>query len=370
MSGSTTINEYGIENGTGSAGAEPRRSGVVLALLRIPLFYKILIANAIIVALVVMAIVLAVYRLVGPPAQDVAGAIVLVAALGMLLSLAVNAAILRLALLPLERLEQTAIDVHSGVEGARADPTPLADRGFARLVETFNDMLDRTAAQRRRLREVNMRALDAAEDERKRIARELHDGTAQTLAALRVRLRLARTVDDASVRSLLLEEISEEIGAAIDEVRRMARGLRPPALDILGLAPAVESYARSVAEAGGLRLELAVEPVENALAPEAELAVYRIIQEALSNVVRHSGAETVYVGLARRNGAVEAVVQDDGSGFVLDSVMTTETGRGLGLFGMQERASYMGGTVHIETWPERGTRVLVVIPGVEDERVV
>ena len=341
-----------------------RPQGLLVALLRVPLFYKILVANAVILALVAVGIVIAVHRLVGTSAEEVAGAIALVAFLGVIVSLAVNAAILRLALLPLERLEATASSVQAGADDARADPTVLADRKFARLVATFNEMLDRTAVQRRRLRDVNMRALAAAEEERKRIARELHDGTAQSLAALRVRLRLARSVQDADVHGALLEEISEEIGEAIEEVRRMARGLRPPALDMLGLGAAIESQAKTTAEAGGLQLALSLEPMERVLAPEAELAMYRIVQEALSNVVRHSGAGAVAVELRRTEGGVEASVVDDGAGFLLESALGQQ-GQGLGLFGMQERASYVGGTVEIETWPGRGTRVRVRVPIME-----
>lgn len=332
-------------------------------MLRLPLFYKILIANAVIVALVALALVIAVHRALGTDA--VTDTIVLVALLGVLLSLAVNAVIVRFALLPLERLEHTATRVHDGDFDARAQPTALADRRFAHLVATFNDMLDRVAVQRQRLREVNMRALYAAEDERKRIARELHDGTAQTLAALRVRLRLARSTPDRTAQQALLEEIAEEIGAAIEEVRRMARGLRPPALDMLGLAPAIESHARTMADAGGLRLELALDDDGRALVPEAELAVYRIVQEALSNVVRHAHAQAVHVTLGRTGDVVEALVRDDGRGFMIDGTLT-DGARGLGLFGMQERASYLGGTVEIESTPGRGTTVRVRVPVAEN----
>lgn len=332
------------------------------SVLRLPLFYKILIANAVIVAIVALALVAAVHRALGTDA--VTDTIVLVALLGVLVSMVVNAVIVRFALLPLERLEETATRVHDGAFDARARPTALADRRFAHLVATFNDMLDRVAAQRQRLREVNMRALAAAEDERKRIARELHDGTAQTLAALRVRLRLARSTPDSVAREAQLEEIAEEIGAAIEEVRRMARGLRPPALDMLGLAPAIESHARTLAAAGGLHLDLTLEDEGRALSPEAELAVYRIVQEALSNVVRHANASAVYVALRRTDDAVEAVVRDNGRGFTLDGTLT-DGARGLGLFGMQERASYLGGTVAITSTPGRGTTVRVRVPVLE-----
>ncbi|HEU5208660.1 MAG TPA: sensor histidine kinase [Longimicrobiales bacterium] len=338
---------------------------VLVGLLRVPLFYKILGANAVITVLSGLAVVFAVHRELGTDA--VTDTILLVALLTVLLSLVVNAIIVRFALWPIDRLEHTASMVHAGDEAARAQATVLADRKLARLISTFNEMLDRAAAQRQRLREVNQRALAAAEDERLRIARELHDGTAQTLAALRVRLKLARSISDPAKQSALLEDISEEISSAIEEVRRMARGLRPPALDMLGLAPAIESRARAIAEAGGMRLELAVEDQERLLPPEVELAVYRIVQESLSNVVRHAGAETVFVGLARNQGVLEIVIRDDGRGFDLEHTLD-DSGRGLGLFGMQERASYIGGTVDIDTSPGRGTQVRVRIPITESER--
>ncbi|MHB1170740.1 MAG: HAMP domain-containing sensor histidine kinase [Longimicrobiales bacterium] len=337
----------------------------LVAVLRVPLFYKILGANAVIAALSGLAVVLAVHRELGTDA--VTDTIVMVALVTIVLSLVVNAVIVRFALSPIDRLENTASRVQAGDEEARARTTVLADRKLARLIATFNEMLDRITVQRQRLRDVNQRALAAAEDERLRIARELHDGTAQTLAALRVRLKLARTTRDAAKQAAILEEISEEVASAIEEVRRMARGLRPPALDMLGLAPAIESRARAIAEAGGLRLELAVEDQERLLSPETELAVYRIVQESLSNVVRHAGAETVFVGVQRQDGILEIVVRDDGRGFDLEHALD-DSGRGLGLFGMQERASYIGGTVDIESRPGEGTRVRVRIPITESER--
>lgn len=345
-----------------SPGEMPR---LLVKALRVPLFYKIVGANVVITALSGLTVVYAVHRELGTDA--VTGTILLVAFVTVVLSLLVNAFIVRFALLPIDRLEQAASQVHAGDEGARAQTTVLADRKLARLVATFNEMLDRAAVQRQRLREVNQRALAAAEDERMRIARELHDGTAQTLAALRVRLKLARKLQDPAKQTELLEEISEEISAAIEEVRRMARGLRPPALDMLGLAPAIESRARAIAEAGGLRLELAVQDQERLLSPETELAVYRIVQESLSNVVRHAGAETVFVGLERDDGTLEIIIRDDGRGFDLEHTLD-DSGRGLGLFGMQERASYFGGTVDIDTTPGRGTQVSVRIPIAESER--
>jgi two-component system, NarL family, sensor histidine kinase UhpB len=330
----------------------------VRRLLRVPLFYKILVANALILAAVVFAAGVTAHA----SANGDVTALVLLLGGGLLLSVVSNAAILRLALQPLRRLQRTAEQVHAGDLAARVEPSELADRDLEQLMLTFNTILDSGDVYRRRLREIAARALNATEEERKRIARELHDGTAQTLAALRLRLRLARSAADEATRAELLERISADLGEATEEIRRIAQGLRPPALDMLGLAPAIESCARGIGENTGLNVETALSPVEDMLVPEAELALYRIVQEALSNVARHSDAGQVRIRLGRAGGEVVAVVEDDGRGFAVRDEMSSG---GLGLFGMQERAAYVGGTVEIESQPGRGTRIQATIPVVE-----
>jgi two-component system, NarL family, sensor histidine kinase UhpB len=335
------------------------------ALLRVPLFAKILIANAVVVVLVAISGALLAIGLAGPESlRTAAELIAVIAAGGVAVSIIVNAVILRLALLPLKKIEQTAWRVQAGDLDARVEPSILADRNVERIMLTFNAMLDSAVAHRQRLREVAARALTAAEEERKRVARELHDGTAQTLAGLRMRLRLARATEDADVRSAQLEQVSREIGEAIEEVRRMSKGLRPPTLDVLGLAPAIDAYARSVTEAAGLELDLRTELVAGVLTTEAELALYRILQEALSNVVRHAGASVVRIRLERNGADVQLAIEDDGSGFDVGAELGDRT-RGLGLFGMQERAAYVGGRVSITSTPGRGTGVLVTLPSAE-----
>lgn len=348
---------------TALAAAERRSSGPgrprgVRALLRVPLFYKILVANAVIVSAVVF--------FAGVTAQASAegdlGALAVLFGAGLLLSVVSNAVILRLALQPLQRLQRTAEQVQAGDLNARVEPSALADRDLEQLMYTFNTILDSGDVYRRRLREIAARALNATEEERKRIARELHDGTAQTLAALRVRLRVARSVDDEAVKAELLERIGTDLGEATEEIRRIAQGLRPPALDMLGLAPAIESCARGIADTTGLAVVTELSAVEDMLTPEAELALYRIVQEALSNVARHSSAGTVRIRLGRDDDAVVATVEDDGRGFAVRDEMSSG---GLGLFGMQERAAYVGGSVEIESQPGSGTRIRATIPVVE-----
>jgi two-component system, NarL family, sensor histidine kinase UhpB len=347
-----------------NAGARPEdtaREGLSGALLRFPLFYKILLANVALMAVLVVAVVVVTHADLTADGTRLLGLFLL----GMLASVGTNALILRLALLPLRQLQQTAEQVHAGDTGARAEASRLADRDFRRLTETFNAMLESSESYRRRLRETAQRAITAQEEERKRIGRELHDGIAQTLAALRVRIRVARALEDRSVQDQLLERLGAELGEATEEVRTIAQGLRPPALDMLGLAPAIESHIRSISEATGLAVDADLTGADGLLTPEAELVVYRIVQEALSNVARHSNAGTVRLRLTYAAGTVTAMVEDDGRGFEVDAELASG---GLGLFGMQERAGYVGGTVSIESEPGRGTRVRAVIPVVEKAR--
>jgi signal transduction histidine kinase len=326
----------------------------------VPLFYKLLVANLVIVLGVAVAIAIdnARHRAGDPGGLAVT---VLVTGMGMALSLLANAAILWIALQPLRRLQQVADRVRTGELEVRAATSPVADADFDRLVTTFNGVLDAVTEQRNRLREIAARAQAAAEEERRRLARELHDGIAQTLAALRIRVKLAGANGDPALQQAALAEVSGGIGDAILELRRMARGLRPPALEMLGLGAAVESYVRSVAEAAGIDAACHAENVAGMLPRESELALYRIVQEALSNVLRHSGASKVSVVLRRSDDKhVDVMIEDDGCGFDPRQVMNGD--RGLGLFGMQERAAFIGGRLEIDSTRGTGTRVHVSVP--------
>ena len=217
----------------------------------------------------------------------------------------------------------------------------------------------------RRLQNFSEGALRATEDERQRIARELHDDTAQRLATLILRVgALARQRDDAE-RMRLFEEVRAEIVDAAEGVKRLSRGLRPPELEELGLELALQAHARTLRETGVFEVEIQPGGVDPCLDETAKLALYRIIQEALSNARRHSGAHKVHVRLAREHGSVVAEIADHGSGFALAGAVHGE--RGLGLLGMQERATMMGGRISVDSVPGEGTRVRVTIP-VDPER--
>jgi two-component system sensor histidine kinase UhpB len=336
--------------------SQERPSRILRALLRIPLFYKIMIANVVIVV-AVAAVGTSVAT--GLAQGDTLQAVLLFAFAGGIAVVLANAFILRLALQPLEDLERAAAQVHAGDMHMRVAHSSVADAAMERLADTFNAMLDSIEGYQQKQRDLSRRALNAAEEERKRVATDLHDKTAQTLAGLLVRLSLVKSVTDAEVRGALLKEAAEEASFAMDEVYRVVQGLRPPALEMLGLKGAVDTYARSVADKADIDIDVRSDDLRGALDAQAEIALYRILQEALSNVVRHAQARRALIRLQRTPEGVLATIEDDGVGFAVAEVLRNPTS--LGLFGMQERATYLGGRFEIRS-DRDGTTVEVQIP--------
>lgn len=232
--------------------------------------------------------------------------------------------------------------------------------------ETFVIATVRDVSERKRLREFGVGALRAAEAERSRIARELHDDAAQRLSSLLVRLRLARQASDPDRREELLDEVREQLIDSTEMVRHIARGLRPPALEDVGLATAIRSHVRAQLEHADFEVDLDLSEVDGLLDAEQRLVVYRFVQEALSNVLRHAGAERVEIGLRRDGGQVLAEVTDDGCGFDHGRVLKGDA-PGLGLVGMQERAGLIGAELEIRTAPDEGTAVRITIPEDSEE---
>jgi len=202
------------------------------------------------------------------------------------------------------------------------------------------------------------RVVEAQELERARLARELHDETGQALTSILLGLKpLEQTADSAEAREALTS-VRELVISTLQDVRRLAVELRPSALDDFGLVPAVERLTDTFREQSGLQVDLESQLGEERLATEAETTLYRVIQEALTNVIKHAEAERVSILLQRKNSAVLAVVEDDGSGF--DPGSTREDA--LGLAGMRERVSLAGGRLQVESTPGSGTTVVAEVP--------
>ena len=235
----------------------------------------------------------------------------------------------------------------------------------ARLYEQTNEALAQRLRELRaahaQLQRLTALVITAQEEERRRIARELHDDTAQALTSVLVRLRLlARQAVRDEVRDGLIE-LLDLTAAALDGVRRMALDLRPTTLDDLGLVPAVESYARAFGERLGIRVRTDVHGMRGRLPPDRELLVYRVVQEALTNVAKHASATVVEITMRGADSHLTATIRDNGRGFdVTETLAASE--RGLGLFGMEERAQLAGGSLDVQSAPGAGTTVSLVVP--------
>jgi two-component system, NarL family, sensor histidine kinase UhpB len=278
--------------------------------------------------------------------------VVLIVALAALaIGLAVNLVLMRRRFAPLEKL----IEEMEKVDLSRPGPTlpPSIDgvgetEEVARLELAFLRMMRRLEAERRR---AGSAALRAQEEERARIARDLHDEVNQSLTGLLLRLEAAREAAPPEL-ARELEETKTLANQAMRELLSLARQLRPTALDDLGLAAAVAGQVEQVSHSGAISAELVEEGDFSDLDSDVQLVVYRVAQEALSNAARHSEAGRIAVDLRRAGDGVELDVSDDGRGFAFD-----ESERGLGIAGMRERALLLGGDLTIESRPGRGTTV-------------
>jgi len=223
----------------------------------------------------------------------------------------------------------------------------------ARIELAFLRMMRRLEAERRR---AGSAALHAQEEERARVARDLHDEVNQSLTGLLLRLEAAREAAPPELEGELAET-KALANQAMRELLSLARQLRPTALDDLGLAAAIEGQVDRLG--GEIETSLGVEGDFSDLGDDAQLVVYRVAQEALSNAARHSGASRVEVRLHRAEvGGVALEVSDDGCGFAFD-----ESQRGLGIGGMRERALLIGAELTIESRPGHGTTVRLAVPG-------
>jgi len=215
-----------------------------------------------------------------------------------------------------------------------------------------------------RMRSLSHRLVEAQESERRHIARELHDEAGQSLASLRFGLRLLeREIDEGGNAAGRVAELMQRTDAVIDGLHRLAADLRPPRLDPLGLEAALREYSRSAGSKFGLAVRFKARGFTSERLPMAvETALYRVVQEAMTNVVRHARATRVDVMAERRGDRVLVMVEDDGVGFEPHQV---QRGEHLGLLGLRERAEALGGTLTLESAPGAGTTVVVEVPSAD-----
>ncbi len=232
------------------------------------------------------------------------------------------------------------------------------------LGSAFNEMIDRLERAHDARSSLLKKLIRAQEEERRRIARELHDETSQSLTSLAIGLKM---VEDSKSLAEVRERVTELralVGTVLDEIHDLSLALRPSALDDLGLKAAVERFALECARKTGIKIDFQSFGIDGLrLSPEIEITIYRVIQEALTNVLRHAQASEVSVILERKNGVLTAIVEDNGVGFDVEAVLSSPLfkEKRLGLHGMSERVNLIGGDLTIESAPGRGTTIYVHI---------
>jgi signal transduction histidine kinase len=238
-------------------------------------------------------------------------------------------------------------------------PDPRFDHDDFRLAETFAARAAVAVELSQRVaRDAVRRVVQAQELERSRLARELHDETGQALTSILLGLKpLEDALADHPARTGLAE-LREQVVSALQDVRRLAVELRPAVLDDFGLVPALERLVDAFAEQSEVRVDFHSALGETRLPSDVETALYRVVQESLTNIVKHANAKHISVSLARRESGVAAVIEDDGAGF---DQRTVREG-GVGLLGMRERLALIDGRLEIESRPGAGTTVVAEVP--------
>jgi two-component system, NarL family, sensor histidine kinase UhpB len=355
---------------TGAAGAQR-----VPPWVRLPLFWRLLGVNLVVVLGGALVGTWLTQRLVlSGSFTPVTHALLVLAAL--CLSAGLTMLLLRETFRPIHSLRDATRRFNAGDHSARASLAPLTDPDVAALVMDVNALWDRLEADAATIREKTEQAerlaaqvIMAQEEERRRVARELHDEAGQALTAVIIGLERGLAsmpevyaIDLPVQPRQLISNLRDLAAHTLDEVRKLALELRPSVLDDLGLVAALRQYVRSTEERSGLAAQLSVVGFDNAeaerLPPEAETALFRITQEALTNAIRHAHASSVQVRLRRTADAVTLEVRDDGVGL---GAAPTSAGEHLGMFGMRERARLLGGTFVATPVSPRGTLIQVEV---------
>jgi len=281
---------------------------------------------------------------------------------------------------PLEQVREsgqqvTVVHEHYRAGGERrfseiiASPLWGADGTFQGIIECIRDITERKQVEEtlrryaERLRALTAQIVEAAEAERQRVARELHDETSQALANLVVTLgTLIRLTPDVDMRQRL-SQVKRQAVETLEDVKRIVLDLRPRLLDDYGLLPAIQWYVEERLGQAGVRATVEVQGSETRLPPPVETGLFRVVQEAVNNIARHAQASQAWVRITWKPEWLIIEVEDNGQGFDVQEAMSdTKSGRGLGLLGMEERVTLVGGTLTINSAPQAGTRIVIQVP--------
>jgi signal transduction histidine kinase len=323
------------------------RGGIRLAALRVPLVAKLVGANLGVVAVLTVAWV---------ASGAVMNAEVLVAIFAVLVLYLVAVAV---ALRPIQDLESVASRVWKGDFGARVEQSAVADNEVLRVGAMFNLLLDGLATDRARMRALAAEVIEVGDRERAALARELHDSTAQRLAALMLQISAAsRDAKDPELAARLaaIRDAAEEV---TEEVRLLSHTVHPRVLDDLGLVPALRKLARDSSTGTGIDVDVEANTDGSSIPHPVAAVLYRVAQEAVRNAVRHAAPHHVRVVLHQQNGTATLDVLDDGKGFDLQEAEQRRPG--MGLLSMRERVSLVDGELAIRTAPGDGTAISATV---------
>ena len=330
--------------------------------LRISIFNRVLIGNSIIIVFGAIAGTLLTRHLA--LLGDIR-LIFLFSFTGILVTLFVNYVIIRTALHPLHELSQALETV--SIERIKIPDSleNLEDPDIHLLVTTIEAVLTRLANRTNQLQAISERAINAQEEERVRIARSLHDDTAQTISMLIINLeRIEKLIPTDDPK--LLQKVNEAHQVAtllLENLRKVIWDLRPSILDDLGLIPAIRWFARTNLEDVGMEVEVGRGNEAMRLPPHLETMLFRILQEAVSNIIQHADASKVFINLRSEGNHVVLEIKDNGRGFNVEKTKGEALIRKqLGLLGMQERVALVNGAVNIESTHGLGTTINVYIP--------
>ena len=329
-------------------------SRLVRPLLRMPLFGKLIGANAIILGISALLL-----SGVGASLAPIAISYDYFVLAGLSFAALINVWLVRVALQPIRELQRVAGRVAGGAWQERAKKFPHADSRISRLIETTNQMLDRLAADRDRMRKLGAEVVYAQETERADVARELHESVAQTLAAASLQLTGALSSDPGMRSADKVKEARDLLGSALEELRAVSQSLHPRVATDLGLPSALESLAVIVRQRSLIEVFVVMDVDIAGIPGQLSTTLYRVAKEALHNVELRGDANSATIALKATGGSVELTIVDDGSGQAAsggpgdDQTASFRTAR--------DRFSLAGGEMHIDRVANGGTRVLARI---------
>jgi signal transduction histidine kinase len=314
--------------------------------LGVPLVGKLIGANVLIVAVAIAVQAAFFHRQSG---TEIAVILAAIAAASL-----VNFVLVRVALGPVEELENVGERVSAGDFAARWESSPFADAELQRLGHTVNGLLDSLTAERKRIQDLGAEVVYAQDAERARVSRELHDSIAQTLAAVRYQIAAAAGEAEGEMKNRLAAANSL-VGSAMEEVKNVSYSLHPRVAEDLGLEAALGTLARQVENRSGVEVNVTAD-IEGAPIPSnISATLFRVAQEALRNIEVHSHAKSATVSVVGREGSIQVEVSDDGCGFDQSSVASPATRSALA--SVKDRVTLAGGILRIDSSPNGGTRV-------------